>query len=82
VVLGIASTDASAFALGQLKVQSALGEPLRAEIESPRSSPPRREPEGQHRVAEPSRARRPYNAALRDVRVDAAARADGRTSCA
>jgi pilus assembly protein FimV len=33
VVLGIASTDASAFALGQLKVQSALGEPLRAEID-------------------------------------------------
>jgi pilus assembly protein FimV len=31
--LGIASTDASAFALGQLKVQSALGEPLRAEID-------------------------------------------------
>ncbi|MFH0134093.1 FimV/HubP family polar landmark protein [Variovorax sp. VaC1] len=33
VALGLASTDASAFALGQLKVQSALGEPLRAEIE-------------------------------------------------
>jgi pilus assembly protein FimV len=33
VALGIASTDASALALGQLKVQSALGEPLRAEID-------------------------------------------------
>ncbi|QNK65519.1 FimV/HubP family polar landmark protein [Variovorax sp. PAMC26660] len=33
VALGLASTDASAFALGQLKVQSALGEPLRAEID-------------------------------------------------
>jgi pilus assembly protein FimV len=33
VALGIASTDASAFTLGQLKVQSALGEPLRAEID-------------------------------------------------
>ena len=31
--MGIASTDASAFTLGQLKVQSALGEPLRAEID-------------------------------------------------
>lgn len=29
----MASTDASAFTLGQLKVQSALGEPLRAEID-------------------------------------------------
>lgn len=33
VALGIVSTDASAFTLGQLKVQSALGEPLRAEID-------------------------------------------------
>ncbi|QSI29504.1 hypothetical protein GNX71_07880 [Variovorax sp. RKNM96] len=33
VALGMASTDASAFTLGQLKVQSALGEPLRAEID-------------------------------------------------
>ncbi|MCR6479239.1 hypothetical protein NU688_23985 [Variovorax sp. ZS18.2.2] len=33
VALGMAGTDASAFTLGQLKVQSALGEPLRAEID-------------------------------------------------
>jgi pilus assembly protein FimV len=33
VALGIASTDASAFTLGQLRVQSSLGEPLRAEID-------------------------------------------------
>ena len=33
VAMGLVSTDASALALGPLKVQSALGEPLRAEID-------------------------------------------------
>ncbi|RIX76011.1 FimV/HubP family polar landmark protein [Acidovorax cavernicola] len=33
LTLGLASADASAFALGPLRVQSALGEPLRAEID-------------------------------------------------
>ena len=32
---GLYTTDASALALGRVNVQSALGEPLRAEIELP-----------------------------------------------
>ncbi len=36
---GLYATDASALALGRLKVQSALGEPLRAEIELPQITP-------------------------------------------
>ncbi|WP_345799229.1 FimV/HubP family polar landmark protein [Ramlibacter sp. H39-3-26] len=37
--LGLYATDASALALGRLTVQSALGEPLRAEIELPELNP-------------------------------------------
>ncbi|MBX9936211.1 MAG: hypothetical protein K2Y10_06420 [Burkholderiaceae bacterium] len=37
--LGLYAADASALALGQITVQSALGEPLRAEIELPQISP-------------------------------------------
>ncbi|GAB1385683.1 hypothetical protein MASR1M59_08310 [Melaminivora sp.] len=36
---GLYATDASALALGRLNVQSALGEPLRAEIELPQITP-------------------------------------------
>ncbi|MGE4331005.1 FimV/HubP family polar landmark protein [Diaphorobacter sp.] len=36
---GLYSTDASALALGRITVQSALGEPLRAEIELPQITP-------------------------------------------
>ncbi len=36
---GLYATDAAALALGRLNVQSALGEPLRAEIELPQITP-------------------------------------------
>src|SRR5687768_10422275 len=35
VLLGVSASDASALALGRVTVQSALGEPLRAEIDIP-----------------------------------------------
>ena len=35
VLLGVSASDASALALGRITVQSALGEPLRAEIDIP-----------------------------------------------
>ncbi|HYF44516.1 MAG TPA: hypothetical protein VEA35_18975, partial [Ramlibacter sp.] len=35
VVLGLAAADAQALALGRVTVQSALGEPLRADIDIP-----------------------------------------------
>src|SRR5512133_1279395 len=35
VLLGVSPTDASALALGRVTVQSALGEPLRADIDIP-----------------------------------------------
>jgi len=36
---GLYATDASALALGRITVQSALGEPLRAEIDLPQITP-------------------------------------------
>ena len=39
VTFGFASPDALALALGRVQVQSALGEPLRAEIDVPEITP-------------------------------------------
>ncbi len=80
VALGVVSADASALALGRLNVQSALGEPLRAEIEVTEISAA--EADGLKvniASAEAFRAAGvPYNAALSDVRTNLQRRADGR----
>ncbi len=74
------SIDAAAFTLGRLNVQSALGEPLRAEIEVTELTPAEA---GGLKVNIASTeafnaAGVPYNAALADVRVNLQRRADGR----
>ncbi len=79
VALGIVSTDASALALGQLKVQSALGEPLRAEIDVTEIAAS--EADGM-KINIPSAdvfksAGVPYNPALSDVRATLQRRAGG-----
>ena len=79
VVLGIASTDASAFALGQLKVQSALGEPLRAEIDVTEMAAADAE-SLKINVANADAFKKagvPYNAALSDVKATLQRRAGG-----
>ncbi|MGJ7507986.1 FimV/HubP family polar landmark protein [Variovorax sp. GT1P44] len=80
MALGAFSADASALALGRLNVQSALGEPLRAEIEVTEITPA--EADGLKVSIASSEAFRaagvPYNAALSDVRVGVQKRADGR----
>jgi len=79
VVLGIASTDASAFALGQLKVQSALGEPLRAEIDVTEMAAAEAE-SLKINVASADAFKNagvPYNAALSDVKATLQRRAGG-----
>jgi len=79
VALGIASTDANAFALGQLKVQSALGEPLRAEIDVTEIAAA--EAEGlKINIASADAFKNagvPYNAALSDVKATLQRRAGG-----
>jgi len=79
VALGIASADASAFTLGQLKVQSALGEPLRAEIDVTEIAA--NEADGLKINIATAEAFKnagvPYNAALRDVRATLQRRAGG-----
>lgn len=79
VVLGIASADASAFALGQLKVQSALGEPLRAEIDVTEMAAAEAD---SLKISVASadafkNAGVPYNAALSDVKATLQRRAGG-----
>ncbi|SCK60801.1 pilus assembly protein FimV [Variovorax sp. HW608] len=80
VALGAFSADASALALGRLNVQSALGEPLRAEIEVTEITPA--EADGLKvtiaSVDAFKAAGVPYNPALADVRVGVQRRADGR----
>ncbi|WP_443082731.1 FimV/HubP family polar landmark protein [Variovorax sp. Root318D1] len=79
MVLGIASTDASAFALGQLKVQSALGEPLRAEIDVTEMAAADAE-SLKINVANADAFKKagvPYNAALSDVKATLQRRAGG-----
>ncbi|KQX39427.1 FimV/HubP family polar landmark protein [Variovorax sp. Root434] len=79
VALGIASTDASAFALGQLKVQSALGEPLRAEIDVTEIAA--NEADGLKINIATAEAFKnagvPYNSALSDVKATLQRRAGG-----
>ncbi|SEF30980.1 FimV/HubP family polar landmark protein [Variovorax sp. NFACC27] len=79
VALGLASTDASAFTLGQLKVQSALGEPLRAEIDVTEMAA--NEAEGLKINIATAEAFRnagvPYNSALSDVKATLQRRAGG-----
>lgn len=80
MALGAFSADASALALGRLNVQSALGEPLRAEIEVTEITPA--EADGLKVSIATTEAFRaagvPYNSALSDVRVGVQKRADGR----
>ncbi|MDR6537444.1 pilus assembly protein FimV [Variovorax soli] len=74
------SFDAAALALGRLNVQSALGEPLRAEIEVTEIAPG--EADGLKVNIAPvdafNAAGVPYNAVLADVRTSLQRRADGR----
>ncbi|MET3914903.1 pilus assembly protein FimV [Variovorax sp. OAS795] len=75
----MASTDASAFALGQLKVQSALGEPLRAEIDVTEMAAAEAD-SLKINVASADAFKKagvPYNAALSDVRATLQRRAGG-----
>ncbi|WP_431273754.1 type IV pilus assembly protein FimV [Variovorax ureilyticus] len=80
MALGAFSADAGALALGRLNVQSALGEPLRAEIEVAEITPA--EADGLKvsiaSVDAFKAAGVPYNPALADVRVGVQRRADGR----
>jgi pilus assembly protein FimV len=80
LALGAISTDAAALALGRLNVQSALGEPLRAEIEVTEITPA--EADGLRvKIASTdafNAAGVPYNAVLADVRTNLQRRADGR----
>lgn len=78
--LGAAFVDAHALSLGRMNVQSAIGEPLRAEIEIAEMSAA--EADGLRvNIASPDAFRAagvPYNAALSDVRSALQRRADGR----
>ena len=80
LALGTVSIDASALALGRLNVQSALGEPLRAEIDVTEITAS--EADGMRVAIASSEAFRAagvaYNPALSDVRVSLQRRADGR----
>lgn len=77
--MGIASVDASAFTLGQLKVQSALGEPLRAEIDVTEIAA--NEADGLKINIATAEAFKnagvPYNSALSDVKATLQRRAGG-----
>ena len=80
LALGAISTDAAALALGRLNVLSALGEPLRAEIEVTEITAA--EADGlKVSIASTdafNAAGVPYNPALADVRTSLQRRADGR----
>jgi len=80
LALGLVSFDAAALALGRLNVQSALGEPLRAEIEVTEIA--QSEADGLKVNIAPAAAFNaagvPYNAVLADVRTSLQRRADGR----
>lgn len=80
VALGAFSADTSAVTLGRLNIQSALGEPLRAEVEVADITPA--EADGLKVSIASSEAFKaagvPYNSALSDVRVGVQRRTDGR----
>ncbi|MEJ8854190.1 FimV/HubP family polar landmark protein [Variovorax robiniae] len=80
LALGLVSMDASALALGRLNVQSALGEPLRAEIDVTEISAAEAD-SMKLNIASPEAfqaAGVAYNSALADVRMQLQRRADGR----
>src|SRR3569832_1444873 len=80
VAFGISASDANALVLGWVSVQSALGEPLRAEIDIPEINADEIA-SLKAQVAGPDAfkaAGREYNAALTDVRITLEKRADGR----
>lgn len=80
LALGGFAADASALALGRLNVQSALGEPLRAEIEITEITAAEAD-NLKVNIASTEAFRAagvPYNAALSDVRVGVQKRPDGR----
>ncbi|MDM0058353.1 FimV/HubP family polar landmark protein [Variovorax fucosicus] len=80
LALGLVGTDASALSLGRLNVQSALGEPLRAEIEVTEISAAEAD-SMKLNIASADAFRAAgvgYNAALSDVRTVLQRRADGR----
>ena len=80
VTLGLASLDASALALGQINVQSSIGEPLRAEINVTEISPG--EADGMRvnigSAEAYGAAGVAYNQSLADVRAALQRRPDGR----
>lgn len=76
---GLYATDASALALGRITVQSALGEPLRAEIELPQITPAEAESlRAQTASPETFRAQgMEYSPAINGLQVQLQRRADG-----
>lgn len=79
VTAGLYAADANALALGRINVQSALGEPLRADIELPQITPAEAE-SLRASVASPDAFRAQgmeYSSALQGVRVALQRRADG-----
>jgi pilus assembly protein FimV len=77
--VGLYATDASALALGRITVQSALGEPLRAEIELPQITPAEAESlRAQTASPETFRAQgMEYSPAINGLQVQLQRRADG-----
>jgi pilus assembly protein FimV len=79
LVLGFASSDASALALGRVSVLSAIGEPLRAEIDVPQITPEEAATLSTS-VARPEAfkaAGLEYNAALANAQISLQRRANG-----
>ncbi|AMO22075.1 hypothetical protein GCM10027034_23680 [Ramlibacter solisilvae] len=80
VLLGISTTDVHALALGRINVQSALGEPLRAEIEIPEIDADELA-SLKANIAAPEAFRSAgfdFNPALTGIRISLEKRADGR----
>ncbi|TAG24126.1 MAG: fimbrial protein FimV [Burkholderiales bacterium] len=79
LVLGFASTDAAALALGRVSVLSAIGEPLRAEIDVPQITP-EEAASLTTAIAKPDAFRAAgleYNAALTNAQISLQRRANG-----
>ena len=79
VLLGVGASDANALALGRVTVQSALGEPLRAEIDIPEINADE-VASLKANIARPEAFRAAgleYNSTLPDVRITLERRADG-----
>src|SRR6478735_189710 len=80
VLFGISASDAHALALGRITVQSAIGEPLRAEIEIPEINA--EELASLRTTVAPAEAFRAagieYNPALNGIQITMERRSDGR----